>query len=429
MEELPKNAYVSTCLDRRELHLILSVFSAGKPLRIGLSKRLGIGLLSDDDSPLHRHFEAKLSQASTPSEPIPCSRVSVESDAVGKALRSISDFEDFALQFHPGGSLDAYVSVSPQSEITSSESSTRLSRLLPGYALPSHVYVIRGPLVVLNTGEYDFGSMQRASANANQAKMSQRQLLVRDVFADILNTDPMHIQLQSDFFLLGGNSLLLGKLSHHIRKQSGVDVGIAELFTESTVSGIASLIDKKSGRRRAGSIRDDDIKSGKTANSSTTTFSLDYDFDQDLEYAQSRRSRSQSHPLCLLVQALPFLFFHPLKTAFTCNYEFFEPQSLLTHICRDRSSLYALKPCHVDSWKLLGTDRSARYLDCRCTVACTDCLPPRGDSIQVDRHWKIRTRHLSNVGSIALFLFLHLKAGLRWSNYYLRWWIVNQSLR
>ncbi len=71
MDDLPKN-------------------QAGKPLRIKLGTRLGIGPLSDDVPPLQRHFEAKAPGKEVPlSEPIPCNLVSVDVRAVERACYRI----------------------------------------------------------------------------------------------------------------------------------------------------------------------------------------------------------------------------------------------------------------------------------------------------------------------------------------------------
>jgi hypothetical protein len=45
---------------------------------------------------------------------------------------------------------------------------------------------------------------------------------------------------------------------------------------------------------------------------------MDHDFKHDPEYALKRRGRTQDHLLCLVVQAVPFFIFYPLKTALTC---------------------------------------------------------------------------------------------------------------
>lgn len=49
------------------------------------------------------------------------------------------------------------------------------------------------------------------------------------------------IAADSDFFLLGGSSLLLGKLSYFIRKQIVVIVAVADIFTNSIIEGITNL--------------------------------------------------------------------------------------------------------------------------------------------------------------------------------------------
>jgi len=72
--------------------------------------------------------------------------------------------------------------------------------------------------------------MQNEVIRQNAASMSERQLLVRDIIANLLLAEPSKIDAYSDFFLLGGNSLLLGKLAYHIRKEMGVNVGVAALF-------------------------------------------------------------------------------------------------------------------------------------------------------------------------------------------------------
>lgn len=97
----------------------------------------------------------------------------------------------------------------------------------------------------------------------------------------------------SDFFLLGGNSLLLGKLFYHIRKKTNVTVAVATLFTNSTVNGIASLI--ALNRRNISLDSLDDCCYLNTASSSQETMANFY-----RNYTQ-RKGREQTHPLNLIV--------------------------------------------------------------------------------------------------------------------------------
>jgi hypothetical protein len=73
-------------------------------------------------------------------------------------------------------------------------------------------------------GEVDFVEMEAEVARAHASVMSEQALLVRDIIGNLLVADAAMIKPDSDFFLLGRNSLLLGKLAHQIRKQTGVSI-------------------------------------------------------------------------------------------------------------------------------------------------------------------------------------------------------------
>lgn len=81
----------------------------------------------------------------------------------------------------------------------------------------------------------------------NASAMSRTALVVRDIIARLLDTEAGTITAESDFFLLGGNSLLLGRLVHLIRKETGVSLEVSTLFNNSTVAGIASVIEDEQG--------------------------------------------------------------------------------------------------------------------------------------------------------------------------------------
>ena len=295
-------------------------YSAGKPLRIDLAKRFGIGKLSDDVPLLHRHFEAALpDNQHLISEPIPCTRVAISANTVETVLRHVQGVTSVTLRRRPDESLSAYVSVAPQSKLVGRDITNSISLFIPGYAIPSHMYVIREPLVRDLSGGYDYDRMEKRALDNETIEFDKQQLLVRDIFVDILDVDPAHMRKDSDFFLLGGNSLLLGKLSYHLRRQLGVDIGVTDLFSESTIQGIAALIDEKVCGSEIDYRADGDTKhSATTASFSSTALPMDHDFAHDPEYRGKRRGRNSVSPLCLAVQAIPFLVFYPFKTAFTC---------------------------------------------------------------------------------------------------------------
>jgi acyl carrier protein len=305
MEDIPRNA-------------------AGKPLRIKLATRLGLGCLRDTVPTLHRHFEASTpgSEASL-SNPIPCSQVSVNVSDVESALLDVIGVKDVALRVRHDGLLEAFVSTQLQSGLSSMHLRKTISRVLPGYAVPE-LYIVEKPFSRGEEGQIEFTAIEKIIKAENSSNMSERALLVRDIVANLLLADPGIITADSDFFLLGGNSLLLGKLSYFIRKEAGANVAVADIFTNSTIKGIASLIEAEEGHIPSKDLatsndmqtyREDDW------NDSNSTLGYDYDLDDPME-----SSRGQTHPLSLIVQAIPIVFFYPLKAAYTCR-------RIFDHIC------------------------------------------------------------------------------------------------
>ncbi|KAF4611312.1 hypothetical protein D9613_007197 [Agrocybe pediades] len=371
--------------------------SAGKPLRIGLSKRLRLRQMSDDEPILHRHYEATLpvTAADTIFQPIPCSKVTVDTASIDRAIRQVPGVNEVALRQQADGTVDAYIYVATKSTLVPSDVSPLVSSILPGYAIPNRVFIVRR-LLRSPVGSYDFEAMEKELSTNSSEKLTKRQSLVRDIFAEILNLDPSCVRTGSDFFLLGGNSLLLGKLSHHVRRRSGVDVGIADLFSDSTIKGIASLIDEKALPESGVYDLDENDDAKGTRNSSRTMVSMEYDYEHDAEFTGIRGRRGQHHPICLLVQAVPYLFFYPLKAALTWTVMAFMLAVL---------DLLASGNFYHRMLALLTAIAAARLIS---RIACP----------------------------IAAILFKWLVIGKykpgtypMWSSYYLRWWIVNQSLR
>jgi len=235
-------------------------------------------------------------------------------DLVSRTLQNIPFVKDVLLRNNIDGTLAAFISLSPPAKSIPAIDEPEFLPL-PGYSLPNPIYFIHGPLLKDHTGEYDFRRMENESLNAKI--MTEHQLLVRKIVAEVLDIDPASMTAHSDFFLMGGTSLLLGQLCYRLRRQTGINIDIADLFTESTICGIASMIENKGIKRKL-----TDVGIGTKAEideSSTAALFTEHLYEQDAECHKAKRSRSQNHPLCLIVQAIPFLFFYPLKRALTCK--------------------------------------------------------------------------------------------------------------
>jgi hypothetical protein len=224
--------------------------------------------------------------------------------------------EDVAVRIRRDSLPEAFVSTQRQSGLDPGHLRKAISFVLPGYSVPE-LYAVEKPFPREGNGQIDFTAIEEIIQAENCSNMSERALLVRDILANLLVADPTIITAESDFFLLGGTSLLLGKLSYFIRKESGVSVAIADIFTNSTVKGIASLIQAGDNYNLKGGLdtaNKTQMYSARDPTESEYTLCDDNDTEDPMDL-----SRGQTHPLSLVIQAIPIIFFYPLKAAYICK--------------------------------------------------------------------------------------------------------------
>ncbi|CAK5273778.1 unnamed protein product, partial [Mycena citricolor] len=360
--------------------------SAGKPLRIKLGTRLEIGQLTDTVPALHRHFEAAVPDNMAPlSEPIACARVHLDFDAITDAITNVFGVSEVALRVRTDGSPEAFVCAH---EIDSSDVTAALARSLPGYSIPSPLHVMRRHDLLRDAmGNVDFAAMEQEVARQHASALSEQAILVRDIIGNLLLADASMMKAESDFFLLGGNSLLLGKLAYQIRRRTGVSLAVQSLFTNSTIQGIAAMIEQEHGRNA-------EKPMPSARHSESTTLNMSYDYDEDM--ASHETSRGQTHPITMFVQALPLVFFYPLKAAMTWTI-------LLLMLSR-------LAPIISGSFWQRISSLLVAILVARFTTRVAAPVT------SIIFKWLVIGKY--RPGTYKTF-----------STYYLRWWIVNQSLR
>ncbi|KAK0214939.1 acetyl-CoA synthetase-like protein [Armillaria fumosa] len=368
--------------------------SAGKPLRIKLATRFGLGCMTDSVPVVQRHFEAEVPPPlAALSEPVACSKVSVDLSVLRRTLLSTFGVSDVAVRFRHDGNPEAFVSMTGQDAPDEETLMKYIAGILPGYILPDPLRVLSTPLLKSADGEVDFATMEEEFARQNASTMTPRELLIRDIISDLLSVESDRIKGDSDFFLLGGNSLLLGKLSYFIRKATGATIPISAIFTNSTVSGIAELIEGQQGHRVSNSTSVTSLPY-KTIPNTPSDSTLSYGSEDGTD--PSTGSRGQSHPLSILIQVFPFIFFYPLKTALTWTLLLY----IMSHLAR-----------YIDEsfWQRMGS--------LLCCIAAA----------------RLATRVVAPIAAIAFkwVVIGKYKRGTykMWSSYYMRWWLVNQSLR
>ncbi|KAF8998268.1 acetyl-CoA synthetase-like protein [Cyathus striatus] len=377
MQDLPKN-------------------STGKSMRINLSTRLGFRTFTDSVSFIDRHFEAETPNAqSSHQDPIPSRRVVVDLHAIEVAIASLGGVESVAIHSREG-STEAYISARDL-DLDSAEIKRRISQILPGYTIPDALHVLSTPLYKDEFGNVDFARMEEEIVLKSASLMTPNEVLLRGIISDLLNIEPVNISPSSDFFLLGGNSLLVGKLAYQVRKQAGVNISVPALFMASTVSKIATLIEVENDKFKL-------TGNEKQYHDSTATFVTAFTFPYDYEAGQgepaspkSQGKRGQTHPLVMIIQALPFIFFYPLKTAFTWVMILY----LLVYLSQPRTDHTYFARMGTLILAMIGARLASRI-----------------------------------VSPIAAIVFKWLVIGKykpgtypMWSMYHLRWWLVNQSLR
>jgi acyl carrier protein len=291
MGDLPKNA-------------------TGKPLRVGLAPRLRLGSFTDDIPVFHRHFQARCPPVGTPLyQQITCARLIVNELEVVRAMKTIFGIQDVALRAN-AKNIEAFASVFNDT-LDSQRIARALLNILPGYAIPAVIHVLNQPLLLLPSGMVDFHGMERELQSRQVSILTHEESVVREIIARLLFLEPKMISAESDFFLLGGNSLLVGRLAHAIRKETGLDIQVSALFTNSTVRGIASMLNGGSLSSSRGSLFEKTLAGTATPNSIPSIYWTDE--------AEPRQRRGWTNPLSLIVQAIPFIFFYPLKIAWKCT--------------------------------------------------------------------------------------------------------------
>lgn len=384
MDDLPKN-------------------QAGKPLRINLATRLRIGPVVDQTPLADRHWEASTPDPTQPlTLPIPCRKAPMDLPMVERVLQRMPDVLHVALRLRRDGSPEAFIQVSPRADFEAADLDRALTRILPGYLVPNPLHLFRQPLARRRDGAFDFVAMEEEIRKISAATLSPTACTVRHCMARLLAMDPAGITADSDFFLLGGTSLLIGRLVHSIRKETGARLEVFMVFTHSTVQGIASLVDQQLGTDASSS--DGAGAGGEAEWEDRATMGLlpnrahAYEDDRDAPpYLSSHghTRRSQTNFFVLLIQWVPLMLFYPLKAAWTWT--------VLIH-----GLGFAAYYIDDDFWQRVGVLLASLFIA------------------------RVSSRILCPVTAIAFkwIVIGRYRPGKypMWCNYHLRWWLVDQSL-
>ena len=126
---------------------------------------------------------------------------------------------------------------------------------LPYYMVPAAIVVLPA-LPVTPSGKVDRAALPapgRAAAGLAEAAAAPLQTPTEHALARIVAglLGGVQVGAADDFFALGGNSLLVGRLAAEIADQQAVTLSLADVYRAPTVSAIAALIDERAGHGAA----------------------------------------------------------------------------------------------------------------------------------------------------------------------------------
>ncbi|MEM1206468.1 MAG: amino acid adenylation domain-containing protein, partial [Acidobacteriota bacterium] len=125
---------------------------------------------------------------------------------------------------------------------------TYLGSRLPDYMVPT-AFVRMGTLPLNANGKVDRTALPAPDAGADADEVrtppsSPVEELVADLWADVLGLggDSLPLDVHTDFFALGGHSLIAMQLMARLREQLGVELPLRRLFQANTVAAMAEVV-------------------------------------------------------------------------------------------------------------------------------------------------------------------------------------------
>lgn len=138
-------------------------------------------------------------------------------------------------------------------EINKDELNSKLKEKLPNYMLPSE-YILINQMPLTQNGKIDIGALNEIIKNNTHntqekcidSNLTDMQKVLKEICCNIFNIH--NIDIDDDFFEIGGDSVTVIKLINEIEKETGYKIEIEDVFSESTIRQLSVILEK--GRRK-----------------------------------------------------------------------------------------------------------------------------------------------------------------------------------
>ncbi|MBE3111861.1 MAG: AMP-binding protein, partial [Acidobacteria bacterium] len=233
-----------------------------KVLRIRVAERTSLQTYTDETPYLERHWEGICPPDNTPlTTSIEARQCEVDLDFIAKSIKRClpqpEQLDAHIRRNEQQGILELVVAPAatmlgdiPAKEDLDHILVDKLTDKIDNYLIPHRLHVLREPLprnarnqavVDVRALEAILRDLQQKGAAALGGSIGGR---VVAKFADVLQREPSQIKPEADFFALGGDSLLAGKLIAGLRAEFAVAVPIGMVFNEGTPNAIGRFIEE-----------------------------------------------------------------------------------------------------------------------------------------------------------------------------------------
>jgi aspartate racemase len=148
--------------------------------------------------------------------------------------------------------LHAYVSARPDCALSESDLRDHLRMKLPAYMIPSRILLDQIPLT--STGKLDRATLQSRERQVvpDEPAMDEDERILASIWQELLGID--NVGPDSNFFDLGGHSIMVLQLANRIGKAFGRKPPIAELFRAATLRSMAGILHDRSAAECSGTL-------------------------------------------------------------------------------------------------------------------------------------------------------------------------------
>ncbi|KAK5653684.1 hypothetical protein OQA88_8714 [Cercophora sp. LCS_1] len=291
-----------------------------KVLRVRLGERLAIPELTDDTPYRELHWEGACPKPDTELSVDIIARVCRVSERdSSKAVQSLlpSWVGSAVRKDEVKGTLEAFVFPTPSGRRSRLWDDgvqpliQTLKRELPsrlhGYLIPHKFSALEDVVPLDSAGRPQSESLDAAIHRMREktAKRSSRggstASRVAEIFAAVLSCETVDIELDADFFAMGGDSLRAGKLVSLLRAHFGVLVPIHTIFQGGTANKLAVVIDQK--------LRAMPQQSGQADTDQTPQV----DTSRYQQATAEQKTYSSTNPFLLIFQLIPILLLYPIR--------------------------------------------------------------------------------------------------------------------